>query len=194
MNVLPSSVNKFNIILASGSPRRKFLISELGWEFTVKTKDIDEHFPSDLKREEIPLYLCNLKADAFGAVEEKDLIITADTVVWVENEVLNKPADADDAKRMIRKLSGKWHEVITAVCLRTAKEKHSFHVVTKVLFKQLTEEEIHYYIDTYKPFDKAGAYGAQEWIGYVGVERIEGSYFNVMGLPVKELYEEVAKL
>jgi len=192
---LPANIHQFDIILGSGSPRRKFLLEELGWKFTVKVKDVEENFDPTLKREEIPLYLCELKASAFkNELKDNTLVITADTVVWINDRVLNKPADSDEAKSMIRMLSGNTHEVITAFCLLTKSGMKSYYSITKVTFKPLTDEEINYYIDTYKPFDKAGAYGAQEWIGYVGVERIEGSYFNVMGLPVRELYVEVSKL
>lgn len=191
--MLPENIEQYEIILGSGSPRRKFLLAELGWKFQVIVKDVDESFDPNLKREEIPLYLCELKAAAF----EKDLtgnrlVITADTVVWVDGMVLNKPGSYEEAMSMLRQLSGNTHEVITGVCMRSASKMRSFHIVTKVKFRELSEKELDYYISTYKPYDKAGAYGAQEWIGYVGVERIEGSYFNVMGLPVKELYEEIA--
>jgi septum formation protein len=192
--MLPSNIGQYDIILGSGSPRRKFLFEELGWKFRVETKNVEENFPEDLKGEEIPRYLCELKATAFSdELKENTLVITADTVVWIKDQVLNKPEDSEDAARMLRLLSDNWHEVITAVCILSKKKKRVFHVVTAVKFRAITEEEIEFYIRTCKPFDKAGSYGAQEWIGYVGVERIEGSYFNVMGLPVKELYEEIAK-
>lgn len=194
-HVLPSTASDFNIILGSGSPRRKFLLTELGWEFKVKSADVEENFPDTLRREEIALFLCRLKADALSTdLKKNELVITADTIVWINELVLNKPQNRDEAIDMLTLLSGNMHEVITGVCLRTRTMEKIFHVVTKVYFKHLSLEEIVYYVDKYKPFDKAGAYGAQEWIGYVAVERIEGSYFNVMGLPVKELYEELAKL
>lgn len=195
MMTLPVNIKKFEIILGSGSPRRKFLISELGWDFKVIVKDVEENFDPSLKREEIPLYLATLKANAFKQdLKENTLVITADTVVWINDKVLNKPASFEEATTMLRMLSGNTHEVITGVCLLTKHQQKCFHVVTTVKFKKLSDEEIEYYITNHKPYDKAGAYGAQEWIGYVGVERIEGSYFNVMGLPVKELYEEVERL
>ena len=181
-------------ILASKSPRRQYLLKELGLEFEIHTKEVDESFPENLKREEIPLYLCNKKAEAFaGDLNNKTILITADTVVWIDDTVLNKPENYEEAVKMLRMLSGKIHEVYTGVCIKSVAKAKTFYAVTKVYFKNLTEEEIHFYISTYKPYDKAGAYGAQEWIGYTGIEKIEGSYFNVMGLPVKELYEELIK-
>lgn len=183
------------LILASQSPRRQYLLRELGLNFELKVKSVDEDFSPDLKREEIPLYLSKLKAAAFSneELESNAIIITADTIVWIENQVLNKPKDSKEAVRMIKFLSGKSHEVITAVTLKSKNKTHSFFAVTTVHFKKMSDEEINYYVDKYTPLDKAGAYGAQEWIGYVGIEKIEGSYFNVMGLPVKELYEELIK-
>lgn len=188
----PEQLNQFRFILASKSPRRQYLLQELGIPFELQTKDVDESFPEHLRGEEIPLFLCRKKADAFeGSLDERTIVITADTIVWINGHVLNKPADAEEAKVMLRELSGNRHEVYTGVCLKSGKKEIAFAVRTDVYFKELTTGEIEYYVETYKPFDKAGAYGAQEWIGYVGVERIEGSYFNVMGLPVKEMYEEL---
>jgi septum formation protein len=181
--------NHFNLILASNSPRRQFLLKDLGLNFTLKTKPTEEDFPPDFKAEKIPLYLAEKKATAFvNELKPNDLIITADTIVWINNMVLNKPADADEAKKMLMLLSGKMHQVFTGVCLLSANKKEIFYAETKVHFKLLTDEEINYYIANFKPYDKAGAYGAQEWIGYIAVEKIEGSYFNVMGLPLRELY------
>ncbi len=183
------------IILASKSPRRQFLLNELGLNFEIKTKDVPEDFPAELKQQEIPIYLCELKAKAFvDELSNDNIVITADTIVWVDNQVLNKPETRDEAIKMLKLLSGKKHEVYTGVCLLTKHKMKSFYVRTDVFFKTLSNEEIEFYVNTYQPYDKAGAYGAQEWIGYVGVERIEGSYFNVMGLPVKELYEELIKI
>lgn len=184
----------YKIILASQSPRRQYLLKELGIEFEVKIRDVDEEFPEYLRRYEIPLYLCEKKAAAYNDdLEDGQLLITADTIVWLDNDPLNKPKDRDDAIRMLNALSGRMHEVITAVCLKSKEKTTSFYAVTDVYFKDLSTEEIEYYVDNYKPFDKAGAYGAQEWIGYIGIDKIHGSYFNVMGLPVKELYEELMK-
>jgi septum formation protein len=183
------------IILASKSPRRQFLLKELGLNFEVSTKDVAEDFPSHLKQQEIPLYLCELKAKAFvDELTDDNIVITADTVVWVDDKVLNKPLDKAEAIGMLNLLSGKRHEVYTGVCLLTKNKMKSFYVRTDVYFKTLTTREIEFYVDNYQPYDKAGAYGAQEWIGYIGIEKIEGSYFNVMGLPVKELYEELLKV
>ncbi len=187
-------LKKIHFILASKSPRRQHLLKELGLNFEIHTKDVDESFPSRLKAHEIPLYLSEKKAGAFDAeLKDETIVITSDTIVWVENQVLNKPADRSDAVRMLQLLSGKMHEVYTGVCLRSKRKTTSFYACTKVYFKHLSMQEIEYYIDNYSPYDKAGAYGAQEWIGYIAVEKIEGSYFNVMGLPLKELYEQLLK-
>jgi septum formation protein len=180
------------LILASASPRRQQLLSDLGVPFDIMKLDVEEQFPEKLQREAIPLFLSRLKADeAKKNIQENQIIITADTIVWLNNQVLNKPSDLTEARWMLSKLSGKTHEVITAVSLTSSKKSFSFYVITEVTFRQLHEEEIYYYTETFRPLDKAGAYGIQEWIGYVGVEKINGSFFNVMGLPVKELYEEI---
>ncbi|MFM2286095.1 MAG: hypothetical protein RLZZ543_1592 [Bacteroidota bacterium] len=181
-----------DLILASGSPRRQQLLKELGLTFSVMKLDVEEQFPEKLQRESIPLYLSRLKAEAAKEkLQENQLVITADTVVWMGDHVLNKPVDLNEARWMLNRISGKTHEVITAVSLTSLKKSLSFYAVTEVVFRSLTEDEIYYYTETFRPLDKAGAYGIQEWIGYVGVEKINGSYFNVMGLPVKELYEEL---
>ena len=189
-----TSIDKrFLLILASGSPRRHFLMKELGLKFEVRIKETNESFPSELKAEQISIYLAEKKAEAFRSeIKKNELLITADTIVWINGQVLNKPTDHDDAFGMLRLLSGRMHEVFTGVCLMSKEKTKTFFCATKVFFRELSDEEIDYYITTYKPFDKAGAYGAQEWIGYVGVEKIEGSYFNVMGLPLRELYEELS--
>lgn len=194
-------LKKYSVVLASNSPRRKELLSGLGVNFSVKTlPDVDESFPDTLKGEEIPLFIARKKADAYkvlfssvtsNEVEEPLLVITADTIVWLEDEVLGKPANATEARAMLSKLSGKKHQVITGVCLTTASWQKSFAAVSEVQFSSLTEEEIDYYIQNYCPYDKAGAYGVQEWIGFIGVESIQGSYFNVMGLPIQRLYREL---
>lgn len=201
--MLKERLRKYNLILASKSPRRQFLLKELGLDFEIRTKDTDESFPKKLKGKQIALYLCKKKAEAFkNELKPKDLLITSDTIVWINGKVLNKPADYKEAVKMLRMLSGKMHTVYTGVCIgclspsRGGKGEVSFRtfsVSTKVFFKKLSDKEIDFYVSTYKPYDKAGAYGAQEWIGYVGVKKIIGSYFNVMGLPVKELYEELMK-
>ncbi|MFT5666793.1 MAG: septum formation protein [Vicingaceae bacterium] len=184
----------WNIILASQSPRRKQLLEQLGYSFTQKSKDTDENFSAEMPQREVAEYLSNKKAAAFESeIQPNDLIIASDTIVLIENEILNKPADYKEAFEMISKLSGKQHEVITGVCLKSAKKTVSFSVSTTVFFKKLKEEEINYYINQYKPFDKAGAYGIQEWIGLIGVDKIEGSFYNVMGLPAKLVYEAIEK-
>ena len=190
------NLKKFNIVLASNSPRRKELMSGLGVDYVVKTlPDVDESYPDTLQGEEIPAYISREKAEAYQSMIEPDeLLITADTIVWMNGEVLGKPKDREDAIRMLRKLSGASHQVITGVCLTTKGWQNSFTVTTDVTFAVLSEEEIVYYVDKYSPMDKAGAYGVQEWIGFIGVESISGSYYNVMGLPIQKLYRELIKL
>lgn len=190
------NLNKYKVILASGSPRRRELLSGLGIDYEVRIlPDIDESYPDTLQGEEIPLYIAREKADAYKSlIQSGELIITADTIVWLDNSVLGKPHDTVHAMEMLRRLSGKTHQVITGVCLTTKDFQRSFTTVTEVTFAALTEEEIEYYVTNYQPLDKAGAYGIQEWIGFVGVESIRGSYFNVMGLPVQRLYRELIKL
>ena len=183
----------YKIILASNSPRRRELLGGLGIDFTVKViGGIDESWPHELKGEEIPLYISREKAAPYKAtIAPDELVITADTIVYVDGEVLGKPHDKADAVRMLKLISGRWHEVITGVTLMTAERERSFAVTTKVRFCNLTDDEINSYVESGLPMDKAGAYGIQEWIGYVGVEAIEGSYFNVVGLPVQRLYREL---
>ena len=197
----------YKIILASNSPRRKELLAGLDMPFEVKVlKGIDESYPSTLSPYETAPYIAAKKADAYwGLLADGILILTADTVVIAPTEdeqndkegrgiILGKPKDAEDAKRMLRMLSGKTHHVVTGVCLTTVKEQHQFSVTTEVTFKSLSEEEIEYYVSKYKPFDKAGAYGIQEWIGYIGCTGLKGSYYNVMGLPVQRIYEELNQM
>lgn len=182
----------YKLILASKSPRRKELIAHLGYDFEQKSKDTDESYPSDLPLNQVAEYLSKKKADAFkGELNEGELLITSDTTVLLENKLLEKAINASEAKMMLQQLSGKAHEVITGLCLSSPQKQISTSVSTKVYFKTLSETEIDYYINRFQPFDKAGAYGIQEWIGFIGVEKIEGSFYNVMGLPVKELYEMV---
>ncbi len=185
----------FHFILASQSPRRQFLLKETGLNFDVIVKSTDEDYPLELKAEEIALHVSRHKALEFNFNElpENALVITADTIVWLENESIGKPSDEDEAIFMLKKLSGKMHVVSTGVCFRTINQMHSFYVNTNVFFRVLEDHEIEYYVRNFKPMDKAGAYGVQEWIGYVGVEKIEGSYFNVMGLPVQRVYVELKK-
>lgn len=183
----------YHIILASNSPRRKELLSGLDFEYEVKVlPDIEENYPEGLAMDEIPKYIAAEKAAAYrNMMNDRDLIITADTVVVLGDEVLGKPTDLDDARRMLRELSGKTHQVITGVYLMTREKERGFSVVTDVTFKELSDEEIDYYVEKYQPLDKAGAYGIQEWIGYIGVTGLSGSYFNVMGLPVQRIYQEL---
>ena len=190
------NLKKYKVILASNSPRRKELLSGLGIEYQVKAMpDVDESFPDTLVGEEIPAFIAQAKANAYQSVMGADeLVITADTIVWIDNEVLGKPESREDAIDMLRKLSGASHQVITGVCITTVDWQKCFTATTDVTFAQLTDEEIEYYVDNYAPMDKAGAYGVQEWIGFVGVESISGSYFNVMGLPIQRLYGELKKL
>ena len=184
---------KYKIVLASNSPRRKELLAGLGMPFEVRVLDgIDESYPSELPVSEVALYIAGLKANAYrDSLAPDELIITADTVVIVNDEILGKPTDEADAVRMLRELSGCTHQVTTGVCLLTAEKERRFSVTTDVTFKQLTDEEICHYVNSYKPFDKAGAYGIQEWIGYIGVTGLHGSYYNVMGLPVQRIYSEL---
>jgi septum formation protein len=185
--------SEFNFILASQSPRRQYLLSELGICYTILSHEIDELYPENLKRGEIALYLSALKADAFANEEIADntILITADTIVWMDGECIGKPMDKDDAVRMLTRLSGNMHSVYTGVCLQANGKRRLFEVRTDVYFKPLLHQEIVHYVNEYKPLDKAGAYGIQEWIGYIGVSRIDGCYFNVMGLPLQRLYEEI---
>ena len=184
------------IILASNSPRRKELLAGLGLPFEVHVmKDIDESYPSDLPVADVALYIAGKKANAYRATLSSDeLVITADTVVIVGDEILGKPVDEADAERMLRLISGRTHQVTTGVCMLTTTSQRRFAVTTDVTFKELSDDEIHYYITHYKPYDKAGAYGIQEWIGYVGVTCRHGSYYNVMGLPVQRIYEALREL
>ena len=181
------------IILASASPRRKELLSGLDLDFEVRLlPGIDESYPVSLPTDKIAEYIACEKAAAYnGEIGDEEVLLTADTIVVVDDKVLGKPVDVEDARRMLGLISGKTHQVITGVCLSTREKTHSFSVKTDVTFKILKSDEIDYYIENYKPFDKAGAYGIQEWIGYIGVESIQGSYFNVMGLPVQRIYKEL---
>lgn len=181
-------LEKYNIILGSQSPRRQELLKGLDLKFTTKVIDgIEENYNSTLQGEEIPIYLAQKKASAYQ-LSNNDLLITADTIVWLDNKVYGKPKSQQEAYNMIKMISGKTHQVITGVCISTINRCETFAVSTNVSFTQLTDKEINYYINKYHPMDKAGSYGVQEWIGYVGVDKIEGSYYNVMGLPVQKLY------
>lgn len=185
---------RLKIILASASPRRKELLAGLDLDFEVKViKGVSESYPESLHAEEVPQYISREKAAAYQVADD-ELLLTADTVVVVDNTILGKPHDADDARRMLRLISGRTHQVVTGVTLTTAKAQKTFGVTTDVTFRKLTDDEINYYISHYRPFDKAGAYGIQEWIGYIGVTSIHGSYYNVMGLPVQRIYQEIMKM
>lgn len=200
MTIFVASMSMLNnlegkkIILASKSPRRQQLLSGLELEFEIRTKEVDEVFPAELRAQEIPLYLSKLKAEAFlPELDSNELLITADTVVWVNGHVLNKPDNRDHAIEMLKELSGNQHHVYTAVTITTKEKQVSFYDETVVVFSDLTQEEIDHYIDVYQPYDKAGAYGAQDWIGFTAIRSLKGSYFNVMGLPVDLLYRELKK-
>ncbi len=185
-----------SLILSSNSPRRKQLLAGLGLPFEVRVlPDINESYPDDLQVEDVPIFIACEKAQAYlSSIQPDDLVITADTVVVLGDKILGKPADANQAKAMLRALSGKTHRVITGVCITGVEVQRSFAVISHVTFKELEDAEIDFYVDHYEPFDKAGAYGIQEWIGYIGVTGLQGSYFNVMGLPVQRIYEELKSL
>lgn len=188
--MLNDKLKNYNIILASGSPRRQQFFKELGLEVEIRLKSVVEEFPKRLVHFEISDYLAQLKAIPFkGTLKPNDILITSDTIVWNNNQALGKPKDAQDAFMMLESLSDTTHEVITSVCFTTTDFEKTVNAITKVTFKALSDGEIHYYINTYKPYDKAGAYGIQEWIGLIGVTNIEGSYFNVMGLPTHLVYK-----
>lgn len=193
--ILPN-LKQYKIVLCSNSPRRKELLKGLGLNFQTRIIDgIDESYDKSLPGEDIAKMISETKAESYKATMSSDeLIITADTIVYVDGEVLGKPQNKIDAARMLKMISGKCHDVITGVCLLTSNKRISFSVKTKVSFAQITDDEISFYIENYKPYDKAGAYGIQEWIGYIGVDSIQGSYFNVMGLPVQRLYSELKNI
>ena len=190
------NLDKYQIILASNSPRRKELMSGLGVDYVVRTlADVDESYPADLAGAAIPEYISRKKADAYRSIMQPgELLITADTIVWLDGKVLGKPEGREGAVEMLRSLSGKSHQVFTGVCLTTTEWQKSFTAASDVEFDVLSEEEIRYYVDKYQPMDKAGAYGVQEWIGYIGVKSISGSFYNIMGLPIQKLYGELKKL
>lgn len=190
------NLKKYKVILASNSPRRKELLAGLGVDYEVRTlPDVDESYPDTLQGADIPLYIAKEKADAYVAMMQPgELMITADTIVWLDGKVLGKPRDREDALQMLRTMSGRTHEVFTGVCITTTDWQRSFTAQTEVRFATLSEEEIAYYVDNFQPMDKAGAYGVQEWIGFIGVENISGSYYNIMGLPVQKLYRELLKV
>ena len=193
--MLKAILKNHKIILASGSPRRQQFFKDLDLNFEIRLKDIEEIYPDALIAEEITNFLAELKANAFeGELNENEILVTSDTIVWHKNNALGKPKDYEDAFQILKSLSDDTHEVITSVCFKTIEKTITFHEVTKVTFNALSDDSIHYYLENYKPFDKAGAYGIQEWIGFIGVSKIEGSYANVMGLPTDKVYEYLLKL
>lgn len=192
--MLRTKLKHKNIILASGSPRRQQYFKELDLDFTIQLKEVEEVYPNHLKAEEITNYLAELKAAAFEHLNENDILITSDTIVWHEGKALGKPKDYQDAFKMLQSMSDKTHEVITSVCFKTNAKTETIFEVTKVTFKEISDEAITYYLDNYKPFDKAGSYGIQEWIGLVAISKIEGSYANVVGMPVDKVYDKLIEL
>ena len=193
--MLKNKLHNYSLILASGSPRRQQFFKDLDLDFEIRLKEIEEIYPPELKAEEITNYLAELKANAFeGELQANEILITSDTIVWHNGRALGKPKDEQDAIAILKSLSNATHEVITSVCFKTNSETKLLHEITKVTFNELSEDVIRYYIENYKPFDKAGAYGIQEWIGFVGVSKIEGSYANVMGMPTDKVYEYLNNL
>jgi len=193
--MLKSKLQKYKLILASGSPRRQQFFKDLDLDFEIRLKEIEEVFPAELQAEAITNYLAELKASAFeGELNDNEILITSDTIVWHNGKALGKPKDEQDAFEILKSLSNATHEVITSVCFKTNAETTVMYEVTQVTFNELSDEAIRYYIKNYKPYDKAGAYGIQEWIGFVAVSKIEGSYANVMGMPTDKVYEYLSKL
>ena len=192
--MLKEKLNKINIILASGSPRRQQFFKEMDLHYTIRLKEIEEIYPEHLQAEEITNFLAKLKASAFeNELEENDVLVTSDTIVWLNGKALGKPKDYDDAFKMLQQLANQTHEVITSVCLKSIDKTDVFHCVTKVTFADLSDEAITYYLDNYQPFDKAGSYGIQDWIGLIGISKIEGSYANVVGMPVDTVYDKLVE-
>lgn len=193
--MLKEKLKDYTIILASGSPRRHQFFKEMELDFEVRLKSVEEIYPPELKAAEISDYLAKLKAEVFkNELVENDILITSDTVVWYKNESLAKAADNLEAESMLKKLSNDWHQVITSVCFTTSERQIILNSITEVKFKNLSHEEIQYYIENFKPYDKAGAYGIQEWIGLIGIEEIKGSYTNVVGLPTQLVYETLSNM
>ena len=188
--MLKEKLNGYKIILASGSPRRQQFFKDLDLDFEIKLKEVEEIYPNTLQGVEITNFLAELKANSFNnEILSNEIIVTSDTIVWFENKALGKPKDAEDAFQMLQSMAGKTHEVITSVCFKTISKSDLLHTITKVTFNPISDEEIQYYIQNYKPFDKAGAYGIQEWIGLMAISKIEGSYTNVVGLPTDLVYD-----
>jgi septum formation protein len=189
--MLTQKLNKYNVILASGSPRRQDFFKQLDIPFTIDVREVDEVYPEHLQGAEISNYLADLKSKAFPDLNDNDLVITSDTIVWFEGKAMGKPKDTEDAFQMLKAMSGKKHQVFTSVSIKNKHFQRMFHEETTVEFDDLSDEEIRYYLETYQPYDKAGSYGIQDWIGLIGVTKLEGSYFNVVGLPVHKLYKEL---
>lgn len=187
--MLKNKLKEKNIILASASPRRRELLSGLDFDFKIEVREVDETPPENLKGAEITDFIVKKKASAFDDLKDNDILITSDTLVLLDDEILGKPKNEEEAKRMLKKISGKKHQVITSVCLTTNQNQQTIHDSTDVYFRELSDKEIDYYVDSYQPFDKAGSYGIQEWIGFIGVEKIDGCFFNVMGLPLRLVYD-----
>jgi len=193
--MLKNILQQRHLILASGSPRRKSILQDLNLEFEIRTKEVDESYPNHLKGKEISEYLAKLKAFPFlSELNPNQILITADTIVWLQGQALGKPDSVDEAIAMLKLISGKTHEVISSVALTTTSKQVIVSDITKVIFKELSDDEINYYIENFKPFDKAGAYGIQEWLGFIGIKRIEGSYLNVVGFPVQKFYEALHEI
>jgi len=192
--MLREKLKNHHIILASGSPRRQQFFKELDLDYKIDVREVDEVYDPKLKGADITDYLSQLKASVFKDLTEKDIVITSDTIVWKDTIAIGKPSSYSEAKQMLFELSGHMHEVITSVCFTSKNYQKTIHDTTKVWFKTLTETEIEYYLDNYKPFDKAGSYGVQEWLGYIAIDRLEGSYFNVMGLPTRLVYKTLMEL
>ena len=192
--MLKEKLKDFSIVLASGSPRRQHFFRELDLDFTIDVREVQEIYPPHLKGAEITDYLAKLKASAFKDISQDQIIITSDTIVWMNDVAIGKPSDYDEAKKMLQGLSGAMHEVMTSVCFTSASFQKTVNDTTKVWFKELSETEIEYYLKTCKPYDKAGSYGIQDWLGYIGIDRLEGCYFNVMGLPTRLVYKTLMEL
>ena len=193
--MLKNKLKNYRLILASGSPRRQQFFTDLDLDFEIRLKEIEEIYPLELRAEEITNFLAELKSSAFeGELKDGEILVTSDTIVWHNNKALGKPKDKKDAYEILKSLSNSTHEVITSVCFKTNQKIDLLHEVTKVTFNELNDEAIYYYLENFKPYDKAGSYGIQEWIGFIGVSKIEGSYANVMGMPTDKVYEYLSKL
>jgi len=192
--MLREKLKNYTVILASGSPRRQQFFKELDLDFIIQIKEVEEIYPKELKGTEITDFLANLKSKPFKNLSKNDLLVTSDTIVWLNDKALGKPKNEEEAFAMLKELSGKKHEVITSISIKSSEFQKIINDITVVYFKQITDEEINYYVKNYKPFDKAGAYGIQEWLGFIAIHKMEGSYFNVAGLPIHKLYNELMNL